>query len=133
MPNEIAAVGPEWLVALAVALLVLNWVGRVLAEASESWAKVLGPLGRRWRERGIARQEARAEASAVRMADLADVTRQRDYLDVELGLCRKSNELRATYIEYDAGWHRQTRLRAIEAGCDLPEHQSYLQWREAQS
>lgn len=127
---EFLSVAPEWLVAIAIAILVFNWVGRMLSEASETWAKALGPLGRRWRNRGVARQEARHAERLGRMADLDDMTRQRDALDHALDRCRKSQESTHEYLAYDVDWHRNTSLSAIEAGCKLPEHKSYLRWRE---
>ena len=129
MPTEITQSAPEWVTLAIVVFVALNYVGRILSEASESWAKVLGPLGRRWRERGLRRQEERAAERTVRMADLDDMTRQRDALDSALGTCRSSQERQFEYIAYDAEWHRDLRLAAIEAGCQVPEHKSFLQWR----
>lgn len=131
MPPQIAEYGPQWLVVAVLVIVVLNYVGRMLSEASESWAKVLGPLGRRWRERGSRRQQERAAERAA-PADLKDMRRQRDYLDTELEKCRMANDSRADYIEYDADWHRDLRLRVIESGCgELPQHKSWTQWRNA--
>lgn len=130
--SELLKVAPEWAVLLVILVAVFSWVGRIVSEASETWANVLGPLGRRWRDRGLARQEARAAERTARMADLEDMTRQRDTLDVALKKCRESQEVVYDWIDYDARWHRDVRLRAAEAGCDLPEHQSLFRWRAEQ-
>ena len=130
--DEILRLGPEWLVGLVVIVVVLNWAGRVISEASETWAKLLGPLGRRWRARGLQRQEARAAERTARMADLEDVTRQRDTLADSLASCRQSQEITFDYLSYDTEWHRDVRLRAAESGCALPEHRSFLRWKQDQ-
>ena len=128
VPDEIVRFGPEWLVVLVVVLVGVNYAGRMLAEASETWAKLLGPLGKRWRDRGLKRQQERINERDARQADLEDMTVQRDNLSKALSGCRRQEHLMSGYIEYDATWHRDTRLRAIEAGCEMPAHKSFLQW-----
>lgn len=124
---------PEWLVLVVVLVVAFNFIGRVLAEASESWARVLGPLGRRWRARGLRRQRERAELAEDRSRDLDDLRRQNDYLACQLNSCRAEHEPKDHFIEYDARWHREVSLRAIEAGCEVPAHLSFLQWRQQNS
>lgn len=131
MPTDLPLdTAPQWLVMLVVIVVVLNWAGRALSEASETWATILGPLGRRWRDRGIARQKARSVERTARMADLEDMTRQRDTLDGALAKCRQSQEVTFDYLAYDAEWHRDMRLRAADAGCALPDHQTFLRWKK---
>lgn len=127
--TQLTEVAPQWLVLIVVVVVAINFIGRTLSEASESWARVLGPLGRRWRERGLRRQEARKELSESRALDLEDMKRQRDYLGEQLESCRSEHEPKDAYIQYDAHWHRDISLRAIEAGCEVPEHLSFLRWR----
>ncbi|AON97391.1 hypothetical protein SEA_NYCEIRAE_28 [Gordonia phage Nyceirae] len=129
MPGEIAQHLPEWSVIIVVIAVALNYFGRMLSEASEWWAKVLGPLGKRWRERGLRRAEERRAARTVRLDEIEDMTRDRDYFKSKA----YANEdrlhlLEDGYLPYDAEWHRNARLRAIESGCDLPEHKGYLEW-----
>lgn len=129
MPNEIFTHLPEWAVIAVVVLVTMNYIGRMAAEASESWAKALGPLGKRWRERGIRRQEERKQDRTVRLDELEDVQRDRDYFKQK----SRKQEVRLVvledgYLPYDAAWHRDVRLSAMEAGCELPEHKSYLEW-----
>lgn len=128
--TEVLRLAPEWLVMIVIIVAVVSWVGRIASEASASWAKVLGPLGRRWRERGIARQEVRAEERTARMADLTDMTRQRDALESALDHCRASQSEVWDYLVYDVDWHRQFRLAAAENGCEVPPHQSFMRWRQ---
>lgn len=134
MPREVLSAGPEWLVVLLAVLIGLKFAAQLISEASETGARLLGPLGRRWRERGLRRQEDRAKERTARMADLEDAERQRDSLAASLERSRREQETQAGYIEYDSMWHRDIRLQAIDSGCDkLLEHKSFLQWREAQS
>lgn len=119
---------PSWLVWGVAIVVGLNFALKTLAETSESWAKVLGPLGRRWREIGQKRQQERSDLREVRAADLADVTRQRDYFEARAQRCDADLNVREDYIAYDAKWHRETNLKAIEAGCEMPPHTSFRQW-----
>lgn len=128
--TEVLRLAPEWLVMIVIIVAVVSWVGRIASEASASWAKVLGPLGRRWRESGIARQEVRAEERTARMADLTDMTRQRDALESALDHCRASQSEVWDYLVYDVDWHRRFRLAAAENGCEVPAHQSFMRWRQ---
>ncbi|WP_411815480.1 hypothetical protein [Gordonia sp. SND2] len=133
MPTDLPLdASPQWLVGLVVIIVILNWLGRAASEASESWAKLLGPLGRRWRNHGIARQAKRAAEHTARMADLEDMTRQRDSLASALLTCRQSQETAFDYLTYDAAWHREVRLQAAESGCELPSHLSFFRWKQEQ-
>lgn len=129
--DDILQRAPEWIVGIVVILVAVNYVGRLAAETSETWARLLGPLGRRWRERGLRRQEVRVEQREARAADLEDVMRQRDYLAGQLDTCRTEHETKDSYLAYDARWHHETLLTAISAGCELPAHLSLRQWRES--
>lgn len=40
---------PGWVLVVLAASALVARLGQVLASASDSWAKLLGPLGRRWR------------------------------------------------------------------------------------
>ncbi|WP_109527278.1 MULTISPECIES: hypothetical protein [Nocardia] len=126
--NEIAQFAPEWLVGIVVVAFALKYVGQLLSEASETWSRLLGPLGRRWRANGLRRQQERVEAREIRQADFADVTRQLEYISTQLEQCRAATESRDEFIAYDARWHRDLNLQAIEAGCDLPAYMTYRQW-----
>lgn len=126
--GEFLPFAPEWLVIAITVLVALNFAGKTLAEASESWARVLGPLGKRWREIGQRRASERNDLREVRAADLADVTRQRDYFEARAQRCDADLNVREDYIAYDAKWHRETNLKAIEAGCEMPPHTSFRQW-----
>ncbi|QCG77036.1 hypothetical protein SEA_EWALD_27 [Gordonia phage Ewald] len=129
MPPEIGQHLPEWSVVVVVVAIALNYAGRMLAEASEWWAKVLGPLGRRWRERGIRRAEERRTERTVRLDEISDMTRDRDYFKTKAYAHEdRLHLLEDGYLPYDAEWHRNARLRAIESGCDLPDHKGYLEW-----
>lgn len=126
--NEIAQFAPEWLVLIVVVAFALKYVGQLLSEASESWAKILGPLGRRWRANGLKRQQERVEAREIRAADFADVKGQLEYIADQLEQCRAASEQRDAFIAYDARWHRDLNLQAIEAGCEVPTYLTFRQW-----
>ena len=151
MPDDVSALLQDhpWLLLLVVIVVVFKFVGQALAESSESWSKVLGPIGRRWRTRGVRRvnahqaerqkiaQELRkqiaedAEARrAAEAADLSDMRRQTETLE---RLLRNMTELLALhddYLAYVARWHRDTSLHAAAAGWVFPppDHMSFLEF-----
>lgn len=115
-----------WLLLIVVALAFVRYAGQLLAEASESWAKILGPLGRRWRANGQRRRERVA-------ADLLDMQRQVDWLSERLEAVEEDAQMRIEYIAYDAEWHVRDRLHGIAQGWERmpPPHQSFLQFRQS--
>ncbi|WP_146165192.1 MULTISPECIES: hypothetical protein [Nocardia] len=128
--DEIWQRAPEWAVGAVVILVAIGYIGRTAAETSETWARLLGPLGRRWRERGERRRQIRIEQREARAADLEDMTRQRDYLAGALDTCRSEHEATAGYLLYDARWHYDAELAAAAAGYESPAHLSLRQWRD---
>ncbi|WP_280503921.1 hypothetical protein [Nocardia farcinica] len=129
--GEVAAFAdllPPWLLILIAGLAGLNYLGQALAASSEQWARVLGPLGRRWRSKA----QRRAEQEA---ADLSSLRRQVGNLAKEVNRLTRRDEQRSAaearlrdYLVYDADWHWRTRLWAVESGNTLPEHLSFGQW-----
>lgn len=126
--NEFADHGPQWLVSAVIVIAIIAYAGRVLSEGSESWAKVFGPLGRRWRSRGLRRQEQRFAERDIRDVDLQTRDRTISYLSEQLDNCLDSHAPKDAFIEYDARWHRDARLRAIDAGCDLEPHVPFREY-----
>lgn len=129
--NELAEYGPQWLVSGVVVIAIVAYTGRVLSEGSESWAKVFGPLGRRWRSRGLRRQEQRFAERDIRDIDLESRDRTIGYLSMQLDTCLDAHGPKDAFIEYDAKWHRDIRLRAIDAGCDLEPHIAFREFRDS--
>lgn len=132
MPPEITALAPPWAVGILVVALIILHLGRMLAEASETWAKVLGPLGKRWRDRGLHRRQERLDERDARRADLEDAVRQRDTLAHALDACRDNQDDLWGYMVYDADYHRRLALSAAATGCTLPTHLSFTQWKDQQ-
>lgn len=64
---------PAWVLVLVAVAVVARYLGQMVAEASESWSRVLGPLGRRWREQA---QRRRGRGDVV----LEDLRHHVDYL-----------------------------------------------------
>lgn len=127
--DQLLASAPEWVVMLCLVLAIFTLIGKSLSEASETWAGLLGPLGRRWRERGKARQAERAANRLERRYELEDRDYQIEYLGAQLAKCRSENEFKEEFFVYDTRWHRQVALRAAEAECDLPEWKTYSRWK----
>lgn len=126
-----------YLVALVAAL---HYVGKVLAESSDTWAKVLGPLGRRWRSRAVRDIERRKHAHDVQVARTAhqeaiaeDLQRQIDYLNPRIELLYAEVASLHDYLAVDAGWHARAEVHLATLGVDVPPppHQTYREWRDA--
>ncbi|MGV9742885.1 hypothetical protein [Nocardia farcinica] len=122
---------PSWVLVVLAAVVAVKYLVQGLAESSEHWARILGPLGRRWRNRAQRRtdQEA-ADLSALRrqLSNLADEVTRLTNRDRERAQFEET--LRA-YLVYDAAWHFRAQLAAASSGSTLPEHLSFTQW-EAQ-
>lgn len=121
MPTDATALIPSnpWLVGLVIGLAALRYVGQLVSEVSETGAKIFGPLGRRWRDRAE-RQRAREAA------DVVDLRRQVQNLDLRVKALADKVELYEDYFEYDATWHRDDNLYGIAEGWErrAPAHQS---------
>lgn len=117
---------PAWLVLLVAVGFGLKYAAQFLSEASESVAKVFGPLGRRWRERGHERARERSETVALRVSA---ITADRDYFEQ---LAAESEEQRLAMLDWynrcDQPFHRSLAIRAAEAGCELPEWVPLSRW-----
>ena len=122
-----------WLLFLVVLVAALKWIGTALAESSESWARVLGPLGSRWRARGQRAIRVDDLRRAREAADLEDMRRQVDYLSSRVQTLSDGMDLRDDYMQYDAEWHATIELRRAELGWVFPPppHQTYAEWRRA--
>ena len=117
---------PAWVVLLVCIGFGLKYAAQFLSEASESVAKVFGPLGRWWRERGHERARERSETVALRVSA---ITADRDYFEA-LAL-ESESEKRAMmdwYYRCDQPFHRALAIRAAEAGCELPEWEPLSRW-----
>lgn len=119
---------PPWVLILVVITVTAAYLARAVAESSDTWAKILGPPGRRWRAR--ANRRATREAADIRMlkrqvSNLMARDAERDRRDAE----RDKFEARLRlYLAYDADWHFRARLAAAGAGTRLPEHLSFIEW-----
>lgn len=109
---------PSWALVLIAALITLRYVGQVLAEASEWWARALGPLGRRWRVR-----------SERRSADVvsADLLVRVEYLAGQVQELRRHDRARSRredqrddYLVYDTQWHADLEQWAARNRVTLP-------------
>lgn len=117
---------PPWvLLALAVVVFLAYTLPR-LAEASAAVAKILGPLGRYWRDRGQRRaahhrDEVQAEArqlaqeivNKVTPPDYAEMGRRLENMDARVRTLEESDRVQRAYIVYDAEWHFDDEMAAV--------------------
>lgn len=115
-----------WVLWVLGIVIVLKYVAQGLAETSDTAAKVLGPLGKKWRGRGQARREGEA-------ADVASLKRQVEHLETRLNEVEADREVAIAYLEYDAQWHNRVRIWAAENGYTLPPppHKTLSVFRQA--
>ncbi|WP_032368601.1 hypothetical protein [Rhodococcoides fascians] len=133
-PEDIAKIvsnNPTLLTILGV-LLIAGYVLKIVAQASETGAKLLGPLGKRWREQG---NRAARRASTRRGEDnavIADLRAQLDHFVTRVETLEKKSTQKDEYLTYDAEWHATNEIHAAEHGYDfpLPRHLTFNEFRE---
>lgn len=119
---------PGWLVLFVAIAIGLKYLAQFLSEANESFSKLLGPLGRRWRERGLERMRERAETSSFQLTAIAD---DRDFFKQRAAdLEAERRDLVGWYTQCDQPFHRELAIKAAEAGCELPPWTPLSQWRD---
>ncbi|ADD81124.1 gp19 [Rhodococcus phage ReqiPine5] len=120
-------------------LIVAGYVIKLLAQASETVAGMLGKLGERWQAQKAASVERAKAAQETDNAMLADMKAQLDHfsdrvvvLDHRLGQMMVQNDLYADYIAWDAEWHATADiLRAT--GDPLPIHMTFAEYKARRS
>lgn len=135
MPTEVSNVldGNPWLLLIFGAAIALRFIGGVLAEASESWAKVLAPFGgHRWRDRAERKKAARRSSLA------------KDYIDMETQIKRLSKrvtalatamEIQEDYLIYDTEYHTTLEVQMVQNGYIMPppRHIGWLEYKRQHS
>lgn len=146
MPDHMFTLLPQVFVYLVLVVFVFGFVGSQLAQASEGFAKVFGPLGRYWRRKldqerkdKIAefRREAKlavnSELGVARKAEYASLKQQlNDVLDRVAEMERNEIVYQAYTVE-DAEWHRKINIKLAELGileAPLPERIPFSQFNE---
>lgn len=131
MPTEVSNVldGNPWLLLIFGAAIAFRFIGGVLAEASESWAKVLGPVGgHRWRDRAERKKAARRSSQAQDYEDMHDEIRR---LTRRVNTLAPAMEILEDYLIYDASYHMTLELQMIQNGYTMPEprHIGWLEYK----
>lgn len=151
IPDYLVEATPRFMLVALATGAALYALARVLAEVSETVAKVLGPLGRRWitardmrlsrlnvvddlqdkvQRRDAAMAQMQAEIDHLRKmrdsdAENADLRRQVAALVHTVDRLRDREVVNEAYLVYDHGWHRSFTLGDRE---NLPEHVPYLEY-----
>lgn len=117
---------PSWmLLAIAVVVFLAYTLPR-LAEASEAVARLLGPIGRYWRDRGLdraerhrsevqreAKQLAKQIVAEVTPPDYAEMGRRLSNMDTRIKILEESDRIHRAYIIYDEHWHFDDEMAAV--------------------
>lgn len=143
-PEEIAKLvsdNPVLLTILAV-LLIAGYALKIISQASETAAKLLGPLGKRWRAQG---DRVARKSEARRVEDnqvITDLNKRLEYFVKQVeGLVRDSEEkarayeVKDDYLAYDAQWHADQSIHAAENGYEFqpPKHMTFNEFRRQAS
>lgn len=139
--------GPQWLVYLVLLAFALAFVGKQLSEASESFAKVLGPLGKRWRKRldderatrlAAFKEEAKlavnSELGVARKAEYASLKEQLINVLDRVAEMERNESIYEAYLIMDGEWHREVNIKLAEVGVlepPLPGRNPFSQFEEA--
>lgn len=143
-PEDIAKIvsnNPTLLTILGI-LLIAGYVLKILSQASETSAKLLGPLGKRWREQG---NRAARRADARRSEEnqvIQDLRARVEYFVEQVEELKEHGrqkeaeyEVKDAYLAYDASWHGNTKIHAAEMGYQFPppEHMTFNEFRRKAS
>lgn len=138
MPNqEVLNLLPQYIIYLVLGAFIFGFVLKQVAEISETFAKLLGPLGR-WLRRKIDqehkdrlevfKQEAReavdTELGVTRKAEYAELKKQLVNVLDRVQEMERNEALYEAYLVSDATWHREINIRLAERGVldpPLPE------------
>ena len=128
MPSEFAILSNNpGLVTIAAIAFVVGYILKIASQASESVAKLLGGLGRRWREqdqqavRRVSRQRRQQDAVAEDLRrELAHFVGRVDRLDSQVDHLQRRADLHDDYLAYDAGWHARFDRHAAREGWVIP-------------
>ncbi|WP_032380550.1 hypothetical protein [Rhodococcoides fascians] len=150
-PEDIAKIvsnNPTLLTILGV-LLIAGYVLKILSQASETSAKLLGPLGKRWREQGnraARRADARRSEDEKRRKEdnevIRDLKARLEYFVAQVEDLKAHGkekeaayEVKDDYLTYDAEWHALNKIHAAENGHEFlpPEHMSFNEFRRRSS
>lgn len=109
---------PELLLA-NVFLFGVVMFARFLALTFDSCYRMLGPLGRYWRNR-----------RSISQAESDDMRRQIIALDKRVRALLYRDECYFAYTLYDQEYHHRQQLKAAACGCDLEPHVPFLLFRD---
>lgn len=129
MDNVDISGAPPILILLITGGAALAYLGKILSEAYETWAKLLGPLGRRWREKGHQRTQKRAQMSEDHLADVDSLSRQLKYVRTRNEELEIDNQDLNDFLYEDHQYHQRLRLMSVDNGWNLPTWLPFMQWR----
>ena len=117
---------PPWILLVVAVVVLLAYTLPRIAEASASLAKLMGPIGRYWRKRGLLRAEERdAElqkeakelakqiVAEVTPPDYAEMGRRLGNMERRVKSLEESDQIQRAFIVYDEEWHFNDALAAV--------------------
>jgi hypothetical protein len=140
---------PQLLVYITFFAMFAAFVLSKIAEASEAFAKLFGPLGRYWRrkveqDKAERTQEIHSEAIAAVQSAMDKMDKRPDYKALKTQLetillrveeMEKTEVINTAYLIEDAKWHRITELTLAEKFGELeftlPPRVSYTEFADA--
>lgn len=146
MSEYLSELLPPALLYLALAAFFFGFVGAQLAQASEGFAKVLGPLGKYWRRKLAeeqmtklaifherAREAVNSELGVARKAEYASLKDKLGDVLSRLADMERNEAVAEAYLVLDAEWHRQVNMMLAENGlltAPLPTRSTYFEFAD---
>jgi hypothetical protein len=142
VPPDLPAVlnqNPRIITAFGVLFLIYYGL-KVAAQASDTFASMLGGLGRRWMSQ---KQRAQAAAEAGRTAtnlvvedmrgELKHFVGRVERLSGQVQTLQENADLRDDYLAYDTEWHAEIDRHAAAVGWEFPppRHLSFTEFARA--
>lgn len=138
MPDELAVLADHPQLATWFGVLVLaGYALKLLAQASDTVAGLLGRLGKRWQDQKAASIARAEKARQTDNAQIVDMGKQLEHfigrvktLERRQGQMQETADLTADYLAYDAEWHANHNIHAATQGWTFPPpaHLSFAEY-----
>lgn len=143
MSEQLFQLLPQAVVYLVLVVFVVGFLGSQFAQASEGFAKLIGPLGKFWRRKQEDERRERKETIRnetrdfiqtvmhdIKPPDYESLKRQLVNVLERVAEMEQTEQINTAYLIQDAEWHRETDMKLAEAGLLTPPLPARLPYTE---
>jgi hypothetical protein len=127
---------PKLITAFGI-LAIVGYALKLASQMSETFAGLLGGIGRRWREQGERRTRSALNSSAATNAVVVDLRAQLEHFVGRVKTLERNaterarvSDVKDDYLVYDAEWHARIEMHGAQAGWVFPPpaHKTYTEF-----